>query len=183
MLRPKDLYYDENRNKKRIQRLERDNIKREIEAILFKTRKILSLEKLNKISPNISAKETLELTRELILEYKKLNSALEIVELSNKRFELKVKDPILNSIEKFTLGDFMRKNDIKTLAVIAHYHPSATRKKVRATLKSSSMYNSIKNLKKFNFIKENDGKIILTSFFFDYFQLKSDNELVLHIKE
>ena len=164
----------------RHQRLKRYEIKREIEAALFKARRILSLEEICKLFPKYQKTKILELTRELIYEYKKVQTALEVVELTDTRFELKIRDPILNSIEKFTQGNLLRNSDVRTLSIIAYLQPDATRKKVRANLGGiSTMYRNIKNLKELKFITENNSKFYLTRYFYDYFQLKENsNDIV-----
>jgi len=164
----------------RLQRLKQYEIKREIEAALFKARRILSLEEICKLFPKKQKNKILELTRELIEEYKEYQTALEITELAGTRFEIKIKDPIINSIEKFTQGDLLRKSDVKTLSIIAYLQPNATRKEVRAKLGGiSTMYRNIKNLKDLKFIIENDLKFYLTRHFYDYFQLKENRDEVI----
>ena len=176
MLSPKE-YSIEIEQKARLQRLKQYEIKREIEAAIFKARRILSLEEICKFFPKNQKNKILELTRDLIEEYKEFQTALEIIELADRRFELKVKDPILNSIEKFTQGDLLRKSDVKTLSIIAYLQPNATRKEVRANLGGiSTIYRNIKNLKELKFIIENDCKFYLTRQFYDYFQLKENRE-------
>ncbi|MFX1394003.1 MAG: SMC-Scp complex subunit ScpB [Promethearchaeota archaeon] len=167
----------------RHQRLKYDKIKREIEAALFKARRILSLEELCKLYPKYQKTKILELIRDLIDEYKEVQTALEIAELVDTRFELKIKDPILNSIGKFTQGNLLRNSDVKTLSIIAFLQPNATRKKIRAKLGGkSTMYRNIKNLKELKFITENDSKFYLTRYFYDYFQLKENsNDIVKNL--
>ena len=48
--------------------------------------------------PKNNKKEILKLVRELANDYKSFQTALEIIELSELRFELKVKNEIINSI-------------------------------------------------------------------------------------
>jgi len=171
LLSHNELYSE---NVARIDRLRRYDIKREIEAALFSARRILSIKDIKNIFPKIHKKEILILIRELIEEYRTFKTSLEIIEFSDSRFELKLKDSIVNSIEKFTQGDLLEKNDIKTLAIIAYLYPSATRKKLRQKLNNSStMYTSLKNLKKLHFIIEKEQKISLTQYFYDYFQIKN----------
>lgn len=179
MLSPKE-YSIEIEQRARLQRLKQYEIKREIEAAIFKARRILSLEEICKLFPKNQKSKILELTRELIEEYKEFQTALEITELAGTRFELKIKDPILNSIEKFTQGDLLRKSDVKTLSIIAYLQPNATRKEVRAKLGGTSiMYRNIKNLKELKFIIENDRKFYLTRHFYDYFQLKDNRDEIV----
>jgi len=112
-----------------------------------------------------------------------METSFEIIELSENRFELKIKDSILNSVGKFTQGDLLKNSDVKILAVIAYLQPSATRREIRLKVGSSStMYKSLNRLKKLNFIVEDDHFVKLTRYFFDYFQLKTiDNERVKNI--
>ena len=177
MLSPKEYHYSlETEEKVRLQRVAQDKIKRRIEAALFKARRILSSEEIYKIFPKNKKRDVLKLIRELADDYKEFKTSLEIVELSNLRFQLKVKDPILNSIEKFTQGDLFRKSEIKTLAVIAYLQPSATLKKLYSKRgRSKTVYNNIERLKKLKLIFEKEETIFLTKHFYDYFQIKEEN--------
>ena len=162
MLSPKEYHYSlETEEKVRLQRVAQDKIKRRIEAALFKARRILSSEEIYKIFPKNKKRDVLKLIRELADDYKEFKTSLEIVELSNLRFQLKVKDPILNSIEKFTQGDLFRKSEIKTL-----YSKRG---------RSKTVYNNIERLKKLKLIFEKEDTIFLTKHFYDYFQIKEEN--------
>ena len=109
MLSHEEHYSIEIEERARHQRIKDDEIKREIEAALFKARRILSLEEICKLFPKIQKTKILELTYELIDEYKEVQTALEIVELADKRFELKIKDPI-DLIEKL-----LKRNKLKII--------------------------------------------------------------------
>ena len=177
MLSPKEYYYPlETEEKFRLQRVAQDKIKRRIEATLFKARRILSSEEIYKIFPKNKKRDVLKLIRELADDYKEFKTSLEIVEFSNLRFQLKVKDPILNSIENFTRGDLFRKSEIKTLAVIAYLQPSATLKKLYSKRgRSKTVYNNIERLKKLKLIFVKEDTIFLTKHFYEYFQIKEEN--------
>jgi len=177
LLSPKEYHYSlETEEKFRLQRVAQDNIKRRIESALFKARRILPLEEIYKIFHKNEKGDVLKLIRELAEEYKEFKTSLEIVEFSNLRFQLKVKDPILNSIEKFTRGDLLRKSEIKTLAVIAYLQPSATLKKLYSKRgRSKTVYNNIERLKKLKIIFEKEETIFLTKYFYEYFQIKEEN--------
>ncbi|MHA1342529.1 MAG: SMC-Scp complex subunit ScpB [Promethearchaeota archaeon] len=155
-------------------------MKRVIEAALFTSRKILSLKEITQIFPKSNKNEILQLIHELIEEYNNIQTALEIVELSNNRFELRIKNYILNSIDKFAHRNLLKKSDIKTLATIAYLQPKAERKNLYELLgKSSSIYNSIRRLKNLKFIIENNKKFDLTQKFYDYFQLNVNNPNII----
>lgn len=181
----REIIYSERKNSEsedfnRIQRVKNDEVKRYIEAALFNARKILSLDEISSIFSDISKNDVLKFIREIIEEYKTIPTSFEIIELSNNRFELKIKDYILNSVAKFTQGDLLKNSDVKILAVIAYLQPNATRREIRLKLRNlSTMYKSIIHLKKLNFIVEDNNFVKLTQYFFDYFQLKTrDNEIV-----
>ena len=178
MLSPKEYHYSlKTEEKFRLQRIAQDKVKRRIEATLFKARRILSSEEICNIFPKNKKSDVLKLIRELADDYKEFKTSLEIVEFSNLRFQLKVKDPILNSIEKFTRGDLLRKSEIKTLAVIAYLQPSATLKKLYSKRgRSKTVYNNIERLKKLKLIFEKEETIFLTNNFYDYFQIKEEND-------
>jgi len=152
----------------------------QIEALLYIARRPVALDEIQEIFPNKSKRELLALTYQLIEQYYEYNSALEIVELSNLRFELSLKDCMVNSIGNFTFGNLLKPNDIKTLSVIAYFQPAIDRKTLYEHLgQTSSIYQSIRNLKKRDFIQERSRKIYLTPYFYDYFKLDSrDDDIV-----
>lgn len=160
-------------NKEHLNRLKEAEYKKRIEALLFSARRILSIKEIKNHFDDLSKQKVIKLTRDLIDEYNNFNTALEIVELSDKRFQLKIKDPIINSIDKFIHGKHLRRSTIKTLAVIVYLQPEATRTslyKVRG--RSSTVYRNIRTLIDKDFIKEVDRTFYLTRTFYDYFQLK-----------
>ena len=176
MLSHKNLYSDQLEDIARIDRIRKDDIKRNIEAGLFKARKTLSLNEICKIFPKNNKKEILKLIRELSNDYKTFKTALVIIEYSDLKFELKIKNQIINSIENFTQGNFLSNSEIKTLAVITYLQPSATLKNLYTKRGRSKTVNSnIEKLKKLKFIIEKEGLFILTQNFYDYFQLKGIN--------
>ena len=69
-------------------KISKEEYKKEIEAILFASRRIVHLEELCREFPNMDKTEILGMLYELIEEYLLNGSALEIVELSDSRFEL-----------------------------------------------------------------------------------------------
>ena len=155
LLSHKFLYSDHTEDNARRERIKKDNLKRDIEAALFNARRILSVNEICKIIPHNQEQEVIKLTRELSNDYKKSNTALEIIEFSDLRFELKIKDDILNSIGRFTQGDLLSKSEVKTLAVITYVQSCATRKNLYAIRgRSKTIYNNIERLKKLKFITE-----------------------------
>lgn len=176
MLSHKNLYSDQLEDIARIDRIRKDDIKRNIEAGLFKARKPLSLIEICRMFPKNKKREILKLVRELSNDYKSFQTALEIIELSELRFELIVKNQIINSIENFTQDNLLSKSEIKTLAVITYLQPSATLKNLYTKRgRSKTINNNIERLKKLKFIVDKDGLLILTKNFFDYFHLKDFN--------
>ena len=176
MLSHKSSYSSQLEEDERIERIRKDEIKRNIEAVLFKARRILSLNEILKIFHSYKKEDILKLIRELSNDYKNFNSVFNIIELSNFKFHMKVKDHILNSIGGFTQGNLLSKSEIKTLAVISYLQPSATRRNIFAKRgRSKTVYNNIESLKKLKFIAEKDGLHILTQNFFDYFNIKDVN--------
>lgn len=160
----------------RLKRIFNAEIKKLIEAVLFTRKEPVSLKELSKVHPIINKSETLILTRELMREYFYFTSALEIVELTENRFEMRLKTPILNSIEPFTQGDMFRKSDLKTLSVIIFFQPTATKKKLRKKLGTkSTLYTTLRRLKEFGFIEEINNTFLLTQQTFDYFKIKEKN--------
>ncbi|TFG11064.1 MAG: hypothetical protein EU535_07805, partial [Promethearchaeota archaeon] len=163
-----------------VQSPEDQEIDSQIEALLYIARRPVSLDEIQEVIPNKSKEQLLNIIYQLIERYYEYNSALEIVELSNLRFELTLKDYVVNSIEHFTLGNMLKPSEIKTLSVIAYFQPDINRTQLYEHLGNTSrVYQSIRSLKKLNFVNEMKKRLHLTDHFYDYFKLDSkDLDLV-----
>ncbi|MGV9171930.1 MAG: SMC-Scp complex subunit ScpB, partial [Promethearchaeia archaeon] len=129
MLRVEDQLEKFSTDKEHLQRLRDAEFKKQIESILFAAREIVPIKELKSHLPDLTKQKVLQLTRDLIEDYKSFSTALEVVELSDYRFQLKIEDSMVNSIEKFVHGKLLRTSAVKTLAVIRYLQPSATRTK------------------------------------------------------
>jgi chromosome segregation and condensation protein ScpB len=152
------------------EKLEHNEFKRTIEAVLFEARRPVSIQEMRKIFPSTRKKAIRKAIYEIQEEYNLFNTILKIVEYSEERFELLPKREIVNAIDNFTLGDLFNPLEIKTLAYVIYNHPNALKRDLAFKL-GKSMYKHIKNLKKKGFIEEKNGKIFLSTYFFDYFEL------------
>ncbi|MFO8020679.1 MAG: SMC-Scp complex subunit ScpB [Promethearchaeia archaeon] len=174
MLQAKDQLEKLSTDEEHFQRLKDAEFKKKIEAILFAAHEIVPIKELRDQLPELSKQKVIKLTRDLIQDYRSYNTSLEVVELSDYRFQLKIKDKIVNSIDKFIHGKLLRPSAVKTLAVIIFLQPSATRKNLyKKRGRSSTVYRNIRTLIEYDFIKEVDRTFYLTQTFYDYFQLKN----------
>ena len=69
----------------------------QVEALLYIARRPVALDEIQETIPNRSKEQLLNLIYQLIERYYQYNSALEIVELSNLRFELTLKDNMVRT--------------------------------------------------------------------------------------
>jgi len=158
--------------------LEYDEFKRTIESILFQARRPVKIREFLKVLKKTSKERIINAIHDIQKEYKLFDTVLKIVESSDQRFELIVKKEIINTIEKFTLGDLINQIEIKILAYVIFKHSKASKRDIASKF-GSSAYNYIKTLKKKRLIEENNKKITLTTHFYDYFELKDNSPINL----
>lgn len=157
----------------RFKRLKNARDKKTIESLLFVKRDIVPLETIKTLFPKYDEERIYRLIKELMEDYETFHTCLEIIELSGKRFELKIKDFVANEMSLFSLGDLLKNSDVKALATIIYLQPNCSKKKTYDTLgRSSTSYKAVSRLKELNFIFEREGFFKLTGYFYDYFKLK-----------
>lgn len=149
-------------------------MKREIEAILFASSEPLSVSRIAKIL-EADSKEVEKSIEELVEEYGKRDSAIEIVKLGNK-YLMRVKPEFAGVVRNLT-EKHLEKGLLRTLAVIAIKQP--VRLSEVAKIRGNRCYEHVKKLKEMGFIaEEKKGRATIlttTKEFAVYFGLKSSN--------
>jgi len=159
-------------------KLEYNEFKRAIESVLFQAKRPVKLQEFLKVFPKNNKKKIINAIYDIKKEFELFKTVLRIIEYSDDRFELIAKKEIINTIGKFTLGDLFNESEIKTLAFITYKQPKVLKRDIAYKF-GRSAYNTIKNLKKKGFIEEINKKIFLTTFFYDYFELKDNSPINL----
>ncbi|KYH40187.1 MAG: condensin subunit ScpB [Candidatus Bathyarchaeota archaeon B26-2] len=144
-----------------------------IEAALYVAGRPLDLKTLGSIIGIRSKRKTRRLARELMREYRKRNTALEILELEDERFVLQLKPVYSPKVRRLAVRPLLTPGPLKTLAYIAYRQP-VLQKQV-AEVRGSQAYSHIKHLREMGLIeydKSSETKILkTTSYFADYFGL------------
>lgn len=145
-----------------------------IEAILFSAIEPLSVSRIAKIAGK-DVKEVEQSLKELIEEYTRRDTSIEIIEL-NKKYLMRVKPEYSDYVKKFVEKD-LDKGSLRTLAVIALKQPILLSK--LAKIRGNKCYDHVKKLEEMGFIKaEKRGRtsvLTTTKEFAKYFGLKSSN--------
>ena len=148
------------------------DIKNQVEAVLFTTGRFIDLEELARLC-NIGSigivKEALE---ELKKDYSARDSALEILE-ENTKFKLNIKKDYLHLTASLLNDTELDRPTQETLALIAYKNPAVQAEIIK--MRSNTAYDHIKRLKENEFvIAEKKGRTFilkLTPKFYDYFDV------------
>ena len=147
-----------------------------MEAALYVAGRPLDLRTLGSIIGTRSEKKIQKLARTLMKENERRDSALEILELGDKRFVLQLKAEYTTKARRLAIRPLLTVGPLKTLSYIAYQQPILTIQVIKA--RGSHAYKHIKQLKNIGLISlEKAGrtkKIQTTVFFADYFGLNHD---------
>jgi segregation and condensation protein B len=137
---------------------ESKNIKSAIEAILFMSPKSISFNQLKKEFSTTDSEIVMLSLLDLIKDYKKKESAIEVV-FDNNKIEMVLK-PNYHKYCKFALSKVLTKSELKTLATISLNSPVSQIKIV-----AQRPYQHLKTLKDLDLIKvtKNGRKNILST--------------------
>lgn len=148
----------------------------EVEAALYISGRPLSLEDLMKITKIDNERKIKRLLRKLKERYEEVNSALEVVELTNSRYALQLKSKFNYLVPLLAPGGLLSLGALKTLSLIALKQPITQSQVVK--LRGSHAYKYIKLLIDKGFIEEEPkGRTKLlrtTKMFADYFGFDYD---------
>lgn len=151
-----------------------------IEAALYAAGYPLELKTLCSITKIYSKRKVYELAKSLMEEYNRRNSAIEIVELEDRRFVMQLKPTYVSRVRRLTVKPLLTEGPLKTLAYIAYRQPVPQAKVV--IVRGQQAYEHIEKLEEMGLIKrEKLGKSYVlrtTDLFADYFNLSKEPRLM-----
>ena len=161
------------------QELSNEKFKRDLallEAALYVAGRPLNLKTLGSVLKTRSKRKVQKLARALVEEYKRRNTALEVLELEDGRFVMQLKAEYTPMVRRISTRPLLPAGPLKTLSYIAYRQP-VLQKQVIA-VRGSHAYRHIKQLIDAGLVaKERAGRNIVlktTSYFADYFGLSHD---------
>ncbi|KYH41982.1 MAG: putative transcriptional regulator [Candidatus Bathyarchaeota archaeon B63] len=144
-----------------------------IEAALYVAGRPLDLKTLSRIIGSRSQRKAGELARTLMMEYRRRNTSLEVLELKDQRFVLQLKTKYASKVRRLAVRPLLTDGPLRTLAYIAYKQP-VSQKQVIAT-RGTHAYRHIRQLLEFGLVeREQKGRnkvLRATEFFADYFGL------------
>ena len=147
-----------------------------VEAALYAAGRPLELETLCSVTGITSKKRVYELARKVLDNYRGRDGALELLELSDRRFVLQIKTVYVPNIRRLSIKPLLTEGPLKTLSFIVLNQP-VTQSDV-ALVRGGQVYEHVKHLAKMGLItSEPLGKTRLlrtTETFADYFNLSHD---------
>ncbi|MBS7634317.1 SMC-Scp complex subunit ScpB [Candidatus Bathyarchaeota archaeon] len=159
--------------RKRASREDVETKLRLIEAALYVAGRPLDLKTLCSIVNSRSERKVQKITRMLIDEYKKRNTALEILELEDNRFVLQLKNECSDRVRRLAIRPLLTDGPLRTLSYIAYRQP-ITQKQV-VEVRGKHAYRHISELVEMDLInRERNGRDFIlrtTDYFADYFGL------------
>ena len=153
-------------------------LKHRIEAILFAAGKRISLDEICRLLRTRDQEKTKETLRELQHDYDGRQSPMMVVE-EGIFWKLTVREKHLSLVKQIVPEAEMLKTVMETLSVIAWKSPALQSEIIE--LRTNKAYDHIDELENLGFIvKEKHGRsylLKLTQKFFDYFDLKDEEEV------
>ena len=147
-----------------------------VEAALYVSGHPLDMNELCSVLKTRSKNRAKRVTQELIQEYAKRNTALEILELKDERYVLQLKADFTPLVKKFVNRPLLSIGPLKTLSYIAYRQP-VTQKRV-IDVRGHHAYIHIKALREMGLVaSERSGRSMVlrtTEYFADYFGLSQD---------
>ncbi|MCS7120251.1 MAG: SMC-Scp complex subunit ScpB [Nitrososphaerota archaeon] len=147
-----------------------------IEAALYVAGRPLDLRTIGRVLGTKSLRKVQSLARTLMNEYKRRETALEVLELEDQRFVLQLKSIYSPRVRKLALRPLLSDGPLKTLAYIAYRQPVLQKQVIAVRGKHS--YDHIKQLISMGLVEyEKKGKnrvLKCTQYFADYFGLSHD---------
>jgi len=159
--------------------LSEEKLKRDsalLEAALYVAGRPLDLRTLGSIIKTRSKRKVQRLVSILMEEYKNRETALEILELEDKRFVLQLKAEYSPQVQRLAIRPLLSKGPLKTLSYIAYRQPVLQPQVV--DVRGHHAYGHLRQLESMGLIsRERIGRTRLlrtTGFFADYFGLSHD---------
>ncbi len=158
------------------------DIKHQVEAVLFTTGKFLTIEEIGNLA-NLSNEIVLQGINELIEDYKNRDTSLEIIPQGNK-YKLNIKKEHMHLTTTLLKDTELDKPTQETLALIALKQPVLQSLIIK--MRGNTAYEHIKNLHQLEFItSEKSGRtrlVKITQKFYDYFDIV-ENDLKEKFKQ
>ncbi len=147
-----------------------------IEAALYVAGRPLDVNEICSVLSTRSKKKAQQLCRDLMAEYAKRNSAIEILELKDERFIMQVKSEFTPIVKRLVNRPLLSSGPLKTLSYIAYRQPITSKRVIE--VRGQHAYGHIKLLKDMGLVApERSGRTIVlktTDYFADYFGLLQD---------
>jgi segregation and condensation protein B len=144
-----------------------------IEAALYVSGRPLDLKTLGSVIGTRSKKKTQKLAREIVEEYNQRTTALEILELEDKRFVLQVKANLSSKVKRLATRPLLTSGPLRTLSYIAYRQPIDQKQVI--DVRGSHAYGHVKQLIDMGLVdyeKKGRTKILsTTNYFADFFGL------------
>src|SRR3972149_12049070 len=151
-----------------------------LEAALYVAGRPLDLNELCSVLGTRSKKKAQKFANVLKQEYSARNTALEILELKDKRYVLQLKADFTPLVKKFVNRPLLSSGPLKTLSYIAYRQPISQKRVI--DVRGQDAYGHIKLLKDMGLIAaERSGRSMAlrtTDYFADYFGLTQDTALM-----
>src|SRR3989338_8447504 len=155
-----------------------DELKQKVEALLFAAGRKISLEDIAKLCKTRDMEAIKKSLHELKIDFDERQSSLMIVE-EGGAWKLVVREKFLSTVKQLVPETEMPKTVMETLAVIAWKSPALQSEIIE--LRTNKAYDHIDQLTTTGYIvKEKHGRsylLKLTQKFFDYFDLKDEEEV------
>lgn len=148
-----------------------------LEAALYVAGRPLDLKTLGYIVKTRSKKKVQQLARMLAEEYKKRDTALEVLELADQRFVLQLKPDYSSRVRRLAVRPLLTDGPLRTLAYIAYRQPVLQKQVIDA--RGTHAYSHVRQLVDMGLVeRERRGRnktLRVTEYFADYFGLSHDS--------
>jgi segregation and condensation protein B len=148
-----------------------------LEAALYVSGRPLDLKTLGYIVKTRSKKKVQRLARMLADEYKKRDTALEVLELADQRFVLQLKSDYSSRVRRLAVRPLLTDGPLRTLAYIAYRQPVLQKQVIDA--RGTHAYYHVRQLVDIGLVeREKRGRnkaLRVTEYFADYFGLSHDS--------
>ena len=147
-----------------------------LEAGLYVAGRPLDLKTLANVAGTRSKKKVKKLARELVLNYRNRDTALDVLELEGERFVMQLKAEYTGKVRKLATRPLLSAGPLKTLSYIAFRQPILQTQVI--DVRGHHSYGHLKQLEEMELIcREGIGRkkmVRTTEFFADFFGLSHD---------
>ena len=152
-----------------------EDLKNQIEAILFSVGKKINIEKIAVLCKSTNINLIEENLRKIRVDYDEKESPMRLIHEGDD-WKLTIRENYLHIVRNIVTDTELSKSITETLAIIAFKYPISQADLIK--IRSNKAYEHVKELKQMNFIEKiKNGRtfdIKLTSKFFEYFDLPED---------